>query len=167
MTCSTLDTEDGIIDLLARMRPRLKGILASFRIPAMEAEDLLQDACLSLIRNWTRIENPEAWLTKALYRLSYASATARRRAALQNLDSTDLETLPLVQKPAQERAELLWDLAALAVFLSHRQRLLLQLHYGFGMSWEEIAARLGSPSCSIRKSTHRAITRLRKAVREA
>jgi len=163
MTCSTLDSEEGIVDLLTRMAPRLKRLMASFRIPAAEAEDLVQDACLSLVRNWPRIECPEAWLTQALYRLCYASATSRRRARLQYLAGNFLEALAPMQRPAQERAELFWDLNTLAAFLSHRQRVVLQLRYGFGMSPEEIAVQLGYLPCSIRKSTSRALARLRKA----
>jgi RNA polymerase sigma factor (sigma-70 family) len=167
MSGSSLDSGEGIIDLLTRMRPQMKRIMASFQIPAAEAEDLVQDVCLSLLRNWTRIECPEAWLTQALYRMCYWSATRRRRAWLQYLDGNFLEALAPVQQPAQERAELFWDLATLAAFLSRRQQVLLQLRYGLGLSFEEIAARLGYCSCSIRKSTGRALARLRKAVREA
>ncbi|MFY9820220.1 MAG: sigma-70 family RNA polymerase sigma factor [Thermoanaerobaculia bacterium] len=163
MSCSSQDSEAGIIDLLTRMTPRLQRILASFQIPAAEAEDLVQDACLSLVRNWARIECPEAWLTQALYRLCHASAISRRRDRLQYLDGNFLEALAPVQRPAQERAELFWDLQTLAVFLSRRQQLVLQLRYGLGMSPDEIAAQLGYRSCSIRKSTSRALARLRKA----
>jgi RNA polymerase sigma factor (sigma-70 family) len=164
MSCSTLDSEEGIIDLLTRMTPRLKRIMASFRIPAAEAEDLMQDACLSLVRNGSRIECPDAWLAQALYRLCYASATSRRRARLQYLAGSFLEALAPVQRPAQERAELFWDLNTLAAFLSRRQQVLLQLRYGLGMTPDEIAAQLGCCSCSIGKSTSRALARLRKAV---
>lgn len=166
MSCRSQSSEEDIIDLLARMTPRLKRILASFRIPVAEAEDLVQDACLSLVRNWVRIECPEAWLAQALYRLCYASAISRRRARLQYLAANFLEALAPVQRPAQERAELFWDLNTLATFLSRRQQVLLQLRYGLGMSPEKIAAQLGYGSCSIRKSTSRALVRLRKAVRE-
>jgi RNA polymerase sigma factor (sigma-70 family) len=166
MICSSQDSEAGIVDLLTRMAPRLNRLMASFRIPAAEAEDLVQDACLSLVRNWPRIEYPEAWLTRALYRLCYASATSRRRAQLQYLAGNLLEALAPAQRPAQERAELFWDLNTLAAFLSRRQQAILQLRYGLGMSPEEIAVQLGYLPCSIRKSTSRAVARLRKAAQE-
>lgn len=163
MSCSTQDSEEGIVDLLTRMAPRLNRLMASFRIPAAETEDLVQDACLSLVRNWARIECPEAWLTQALYRLCYASANSRRRARLQYLAGNLLEALSPVERPAQERAELLWDLNTLAAFLSCRQQALLRLRYGLGMSPEEIAVQLGYLPCSVRKATSRALARLRKA----
>ncbi|HEX4962564.1 MAG TPA: sigma-70 family RNA polymerase sigma factor [Thermoanaerobaculia bacterium] len=160
MSCS----EEDIVEVLTRLTPRLKRIIASFRIPAAEAEDLVQDACLSLVRNWTRIECPEAWLTQALYRMCYASAISRRCARLEYFDGNFLEALAPLQRPAQERAELFWDLNTLAAFLSSRQKVFLQLRYGLGMSSEEIAARLGYCSVSVRKSTSRALARLRRAV---
>jgi len=157
------DAEQDIVDLLTRMTPRLKRILASFRVPAADAEDLLQEACLALVRSWRRIDCPEAWLRQTLYRICYLWATRRRRAWLQYLDGVFLEALAPAQRPAQERAELFWDVQALLAHLPRRCRILLQLRYGLGLSSEEIAARLGYRPESIRTLSARAVARLRHA----
>ena len=157
--------EQAIIDLLTRMKPRLQRIMASFRIPVSESEDLLQDACLSLIRHWRRIDSPEAWLAQTLYRMCYHSSIRRRRAWLHYLDSEILVAIAPAQQPEQERAELYSDLKALAALLPPRYRIILELRYGLGMSAEEIAVQLGYRAGTVRKLSGRALVRLRRAVR--
>jgi RNA polymerase sigma factor (sigma-70 family) len=165
MTCMAPDCEQGFVELVERMRPRLKRILASFRVPACDAEDLLQEAFLALVRSWGRIECPEAWLGQTLYRICCTYLTRRRNGRLQYLDGGSLEGYAPVQRPAQERAELYCDLKRLARLLPRRYQLLLELRYGLGMSSDEIAAQLGYRSSSVRKLSIRALTRLRIAVR--
>jgi RNA polymerase sigma factor (sigma-70 family) len=163
MQCAPLDFEQDIIDLLTRMTPRLRRITASFRIPAAETDDLLQEACLALVRHWTRIECPEAWLTRTLSQMCYVAVIRRRRAWLQYLEGDLLEALAPVQPPAQAQAELFWDLKTLAGVLPRRHRHLLLLRYGFGMSPAEVAAKLGYCRDSIRKISVRSLARLRHA----
>ena len=156
------DLEQTIAGLLTRLRPRVKWMLASFRIPAAEGEDLVQEAYLSLVLHWPRIVHPEAWLLGALYlRCGCYLRTHRRRQWLQYLDFPLLEAFAPAQGPAQARAELFWDLNTLGALLPPRHRLILQLRYGLGLSTEEIAVRLGYRPGSIRKLSLRAIARIR------
>jgi RNA polymerase sigma factor (sigma-70 family) len=159
--------EPEIIDLLTRMKPRLRRIMASFRIPMPESEDLLQDACLALVRHWQRIDCPEAWLAQTLSRLCCHASLRRRRAWLHYFDGAILEAIAPAQRPEQERAELYSDLKTLAVLLPTRHRLILWLRYGLGMSTEEIAIQLGSRAGTVRKHSARALARLRRAVQGA
>src|SRR5207302_405943 len=134
-------------------------------IPVPESEDLLQEACLSLVRHWRRIDCPEAWLAQTLYRMCYHSSIRRRRAWLHYLDGEILAAIAPAQRPEQERAELYSDLKTLAALLPARHRLILELRYGLGMSTEEIAAQLGYRAGTVRKLSARALVRLRQAVR--
>jgi RNA polymerase sigma factor (sigma-70 family) len=169
MSCSSTppgDLDRTIAGLLVRLRPQLKRMLARFRIPEIEGEDLLQEACLSLVRDWPRIENPEAWIMGTFYRQCCVYCRRkRRRQWLQYLDLQLLEAFAQVQRAPQERAELLWDLATSCAFLPRRLRLLLELRYGFGMSAEEIAVQLGYRPSSIRKLSARALAQARRAAR--
>jgi len=146
------------------MESRLKRIVGSFRIASSEAEDLVQNACLALVRHWSRIDSPEAWLAQTLYKMCYRYSILKRCARLHYLDGEILEAIAPVQRPKQERAELYLDLKALAALLQPRYRVILQLRYGLGMSAEEISDRLGYLPGTVRKLSTRAIDRLRRAV---
>jgi DNA-directed RNA polymerase specialized sigma24 family protein len=52
--------------LLQKARPRVKVLLARYRIPIPEQEAMVQEALLSLSENWSRIRDPEAWLMGSL-----------------------------------------------------------------------------------------------------
>jgi RNA polymerase sigma-70 factor (ECF subfamily) len=160
------DGEQAMTELFTRVGPRLERIVAHFRIPAAEAEDLLQEVWLSAVRHWERLENPEAWLSRAFYLICCAHCGRRKkRQRLHYMDVPLLETLAPAEKPAQERTELLRDLSTLAAFLSQRDRLLLQLRYVLGLSCAETAIRLGCRPGSVRKLSARALARMRQGVR--
>src|SRR6185295_5559990 len=53
---------ESLDQLLRRLRPRLKQVLGRYRVPAHDAEDLVQEALISTIQKWDVIQDPEAWL---------------------------------------------------------------------------------------------------------
>ncbi|HWN44662.1 MAG TPA: sigma-70 family RNA polymerase sigma factor [Thermoanaerobaculia bacterium] len=153
-----------LADLVARAGPRLKRIAARFCIPADEAEDLLQDAWLATVREWEQLENPEAWLTRTVFFLCCIHFRKRRRRQwLQLMDGCLLEALAPLRRPPQERADLIRDLIAVCALLSQRERLLLHLRYGLGLTGAETAERLGCRPASVGKLTERAVARARQA----
>ena len=161
----TPDAEQGLTDLFTLAGPRLKRIAARFRIPACEAEDLLQDALLATFRNWERLENPEAWFTRTLFLMCCVHFRKwRRRQWLQLMDGHLLEALAPLRRPPQERADLVRDLIAVCALLSQRDRLLLHLRYGLGLTGEETAARIGCRPASVGKLAARAVARARQAI---
>ena len=155
---------EDLADLVVRAGPRLKRIAARFRIPANEAEDLLQDAWLFAVREWERLENPEAWLIRTVFFLCCIHLRKqRRRRWLQLMDGHLLESLAPLLRPPQERAGLMLDLLAVCALLSRRERLLLYLRYGLGLTGAETAARLGCRPASVGKLTERAVAKARQA----
>ncbi len=48
--------------LLLELRPRILRIVARLGIPSAEAEVLLRESVLALVRDWRQIESPPTWL---------------------------------------------------------------------------------------------------------
>lgn len=151
-----------IEDLLRRLRPRLKHVLASFRIPYADAEDLLQDVLVAAFCKWDSIHNKDAWLVGALRNTCAVYWKRQRRNRIDGVEIEMLETLSEPLPPAQERNELLWDLDAAAASLCRRHLTVLRLRFGLGLSTDEIAQRTGYNHSSIRKLTCRSVARLQR-----
>jgi RNA polymerase sigma factor (sigma-70 family) len=151
---------ESIDELLLRIRPRLKQVLGRYRIPAHDAEDLVQEALVSTIQKWHEIQDPQAWLVVTL-RNRCIVYWRKRRASLYN--SVDMVLLELLSEPVvapQERAELLWDLNNLLEELPPRCRKLLRLRYGLGYDSSEVAERMGYHPSSVRKVARRCMAAL-------
>ena len=149
-------------ELLEGLRPRIRRVFTSYRIPPQDCEDLLQEALLAAFLSWSTIYNKEAWLLVTLrHKCSIYWRTLRNRR-LQAVDPEFLEDLAGAEPAPQERAELLWDLDRLLALLSGRHRELMRLRFGLGLTPEEIAERLGYNSSSVRKLSCRSLTRLQK-----
>jgi RNA polymerase sigma factor (sigma-70 family) len=149
-------------DLLLRLRPRLRQVLASFRVPLDDAEDLLQDVLVAAFCKWDSIHCKEAWLIGALRNTCAVYWKRRRRNRVDGVETEILESLSEPLPPAQVRDELRWDLDAAAVSLCRRHRKVLWLRFGLGYSTAEIAACTGYNHSSIRKLTCRSVARLQR-----
>jgi RNA polymerase sigma factor (sigma-70 family) len=153
---------ESLIEILQRMRPRIKRLLKGYDIPYVDAEDLLQETILEALRKWDTIRHMEAWLLGTL-RFKCSNYWKRQRnERVQAMDLDDLEDLSEPQPPAQEREEILIDLRHLARSLGKRHRAVLWLRFGLGLSTEEVAERLGYCPSSIRKLTGRSMARLQR-----
>lgn len=151
-------------ELLPRVRPRLKQILARYRVPPHDAEDLLQEAFIATYRKWETIQDPEAWLLITL-RNRCVIYWRKRRASLYN--AVDMAILDLLAEPVaapQEREELHWDLEHLLRGLSARCRELLHLRYKLGYDSREIAEAMGYHQSSVRKVSRRCVSALTHAL---
>src|SRR5947199_1593934 len=106
---------DAITGVLEFLTPRLRRLLARYQIPAMEGEDLLQDALLATLSQWDQIENKEGWLLMTMRNL--CSAYSRKRRCWARLvHTTDTETLQALADaltPPQARREVIRDLKRL------------------------------------------------------
>ncbi|MDP9122184.1 MAG: sigma-70 family RNA polymerase sigma factor [Acidobacteriota bacterium] len=156
------DTAASFEEVLRRLRPRLKAILAGYAIPLEDAEDILQEVLLAAFCKWDSIEMKDAWLAGTL-RNQCSFYWRRRRASLfKPVDLGVLEALAVPLPPPQERAEQVWDLETLTADLSSRHREMLRLYFGLGLSSEEVADRLGYCPASVRKLTGRCVARMQK-----
>jgi RNA polymerase sigma factor (sigma-70 family) len=147
-------------EILERMEPRLKRVLSRYRIPAQDAEDLLQETLLIMISKAGSIRNPEPWLLATLANRCRIYWRKQRSRLWDLVDSAILELLADVEAPPQERAELRCDLGALLANLPDRCRSVLRLRYGLGCSAAEAAERMGYRTSSLRKVTRRCLAAL-------
>jgi RNA polymerase sigma factor (sigma-70 family) len=152
--------EPSLEDILARMEPRLKRILARYKIPAQDADDLLQETFLILITKAGTVRNVDAWLLATLANRCIIYWRKHRSRLWDLVDTTILELLSDTETPPQEHTELRCDLDALLSALPDRCRSVLRLRYGFGCSTAETAEKMGYCKSSIRKVTRRCLAAL-------
>lgn len=154
-------------DFLKKIEPKLKRVLSLYRIPGDDAEDVLQQALLTLLYQWDRVREPECWLLGTLRRHCMMYWRTHRRRFCSAVDSTLLEWLSEPVAPPQERADLLSDLESLIGRLPTRCRSLLLLRFQLGYEPVEIAQRLGYQPSSIGKVTTRCLEALGRKLVEA
>lgn len=152
--------EPSLEEILDRMQPRLKRILARYRIPPQDAEDLLQETFLIMVSKWGSIRNPDAWLLATLSNRCIIYWRKHRSRLWDLVDTAILELLAEAEAPAQESSNLRFDLDSLLSALPDRCRSILRLRYGLGCSTAEAAERTGYCKSSIRKVTRRCLAAL-------
>ena len=147
-------------EFLKAVEPKLKRLLARYRIPKEDAEDVLQQALLALLYQWERVRNPESWLFGTVKRHCLMYWRARRRRIFSAVETTVLEWLSEPIAPSQERADLLADLESLIERLPPRCRSLIRLRFKLGYEPPEVARQLGYRASSIGKITKRCLSAL-------
>lgn len=151
-------------DFLQAIRPRLKRLIFSYRIPPEDAEDVLQQALLALLYQWDRVQDPEAWMFGTLKRHCLMYWRKHRRQLYSAVDTTILEFLSQPVDPPQERADLLNDLRSALGRIPLRCRSLLEMRFQLGYETAEIARRLGYRHSSIGKITTRCLAALSREI---
>jgi RNA polymerase sigma factor (sigma-70 family) len=160
----SLDAADRAVvldDFLGAVRPKLNSTLASFKVPVIDAEDLVQDALLTLLEHDPNaIHNPEAWLVGTLKnKIRRYWRRQKRHQQLLVLLSRDAATS---DPPRQEHLGLVRDLVALTAHLPPRSLMALWLRYGLGRKPREVARVLRCRPDSVRKLTRRALVLVRR-----
>jgi RNA polymerase sigma factor (sigma-70 family) len=156
-----------LAELLEAVRPRLKQVLRTYDIPFQDAEDLLQETFLELLRKSDTVRHRDAWLVGTLRFKCSNYWRSRRAGRVQAFDLPELAEMSPPQAPEQERTEVLHDLRRLVRGLDDRHRAILYLRFGLGLSTAEVAERLGYCASSIRKLSLRSLARLQRWAREA
>jgi RNA polymerase sigma factor (sigma-70 family) len=152
-----------IHELLAAARPKLRRMLANFRVPLEDAEDVLHDALVALLRTWEQLDgvaNREAWLlgTLRITIFQYWRARTRERRFLEQLS----HELAASESAPQERQDSARDLEALTADLTERDFQILWVRYGLCLPPREAAELLGCRPDSVRKLCRRALERVRR-----
>jgi RNA polymerase sigma-70 factor (ECF subfamily) len=153
--------------LLRDVQPKLTQILGRYRIPAQDADDVLQETFLTLIHKWDVVRNPEAWLVVTLRNRCLIYWRNQRKHLFQAVDTAILEMLSEPVAPRQKTTELRYDLDRLINRLPSRCRSLLRLRYSLGCSSAEMAERMGYQQSSIRKVTSRCLASLTRELLQA
>jgi RNA polymerase sigma factor (sigma-70 family) len=154
-------SEAAISDLIAHLTPQLRKVFSRYRVPLEDADDILQEAVLAVLRKWHSIEKKDAWLMSTVRQMCCEYWKAIFRSPLQAAEPAMLEIHGGAVAPPQERRDLFADLAALSAKLPQRQRQQLFMHYRLGMGESEIARVVGSRKEAVRKDCHRAVTRMK------
>ena len=139
-----------------------------------EAEDLVQETYLRLLRAHHRqgdaIGNPEAYLYTVALNLAREQAVRRRQSPLPIEELENFTTLLATEESAEdaaERAERRQRLQVLLGGLPERTRAVLVMQYRDGLSYKQIAERLGVSPHMIKKHVVRGLSICRRALADA
>lgn len=160
LTPEPTENVESFEDFLKAVEPKLKRLLAVYRIPSEDAEDVLQQALLALLFRWERVRDPESWLFGTVKRHCLMYWRTHKRRIYSAVDSTILEWLSEPIAPSQEKADLLCDLESLINQLPPRCRSILRLRFKLGYEPPEVARMLGYRESSIGKVTTRCLAAL-------
>ena len=155
--------DDVLPALCARLRSRFGGVLYRHRIPAEDAEDLVQTVLLLAVAKWDNIRDPEAWLIGTLRKRCILYWRTRRSHMEYTRPFEELDRECGVE-PDPTRRDRFADLGKVWHLLPLTQRKLLVLRFQEGMSPREAAQAVGLAYTSVRKITNRAFERLREAL---
>jgi len=148
--------------VLRTLRPRLGAILASFRIPPQDADDLLNNVLIQYVHKRELIRTPEAWLPGALRKECLMFRRTRSRSFTAAVDTALLDTMnPAADsEPPQERALMRRTLRRWISSLNERCRSILHLRYYLGYETSEVAEEMGYSPASVDKVTRRCLDAL-------
>ena len=148
--------------LLESTRSGLGALRASFRVAPHDFEDLVQESLLALWRKRSQVENPEAWLIRALRLecLRYQRREIRQKQIA--VDGATLELWAGTEDGSEADLGLHFDLQRLVRRLPARQRALIHFRFELGLTSAEAARELGYQSASLKKTTTRCLHALRR-----
>jgi RNA polymerase sigma factor (sigma-70 family) len=154
--------DESLEQFLERMRYPLKLVLRKYDIPFQDAEDLVQDTFIEVIRKWGTLYNKEGWILGTLRFKCTKYWRGRRADPAEGMDLPAIDYLCRPLTPPQEKQDEVRDLHTLLRSLGKRHQQILWLRFALGFSPREVAAHLGYSTSSIRKLSLRARSRLRQ-----
>ncbi len=147
-----MEVDGALVDVCRREYPRLVGLLALRVGDRHVAEELAQDALVQLCRHWSRIELPQAWLTRVA--LNAATSWWRRKVAERKAYRRH-GTGPDEVRPTDPADAVAVRQAVSS--LPRRQQTVLVLRYYEDLSVAETAAVMGCAEGTVKSLTHRAL----------
>lgn len=156
--------------MFAKHGPALRGFFVR-RGAKDEAEDLVQETYLRLLRahecQGDAIANPEAYLFTVALNLAREQAVRRRRSLLPIEELENITTLLADEESvedAAERAQRRQRLQTLLRTLPERTRAVLVMQYRDGLSYKQIAERMGVSPHMVKKHVVRGLSVCRRAL---
>jgi RNA polymerase sigma factor (sigma-70 family) len=149
---------------LDALRGLIKAVLRSYCIPPADAEDVMQEVFLVVVRMWESIKNFEAFVigvTRNQCR-RWVKRHLRERSVLTPLIE-DFEAAAI--EPPQQSVERAVRLQEVLAPLRPKERQALRLR-SFGLTREQIGAALGLATASVGNLYVRAMRRIRELERE-
>lgn len=154
---ATRDPSGEVVRHLEEVRPRLQSVLLRHRIPAQDAEDLLQQTFLTFVQQRSEIHSPQGWLLGTLRKNCLLYWRDRRRRLYEAVDATLLEWKAKPVEASQEQHLLREDVARAITRVHPRCQSLLVLRYSLGLEPRELALELSYSPSSISKITLRCL----------
>jgi len=146
------DTDDPTFDAVyGRLRPLLVQVAYLITGDAQEASDLVHDAFEAALPRWDQIDEPDAYLRRAVTNRSY-NATRNRARRAEKVNRAGRE-----QRDAEHEPEYLGDLIA---SLPPTQRAVVVLRFQLDLPYDEIARCLGLRPGSVGPTLNRALRAL-------
>ena len=168
MSSRTADrrADDSIVALYARLRGPLRRLFASYRLNAIETEDLTQEVFLRMVGPAAprTLHKPDAYvftLARNLVKDRARRLCTRAAASAISLDDVDIPSQLPGPEEAFECEERLEEAASVLESLRAETRLAFLLHRLHGASYASIAARLGVSISMVEKHIMGAISALR------
>lgn len=159
--------------MFAEQAPLLRGFFVR-RGANDEAEDLVQETYLRLLRahhsRGESIGNPEAYLFTVALNLAREQAVRRQRPVHSIEEMGSLSLLLAAEdcvEDAADRTQRHRRLQALLGTLPERTRAVLVMQYRDGLSYKQIAERLGVSPHMVKKHVVRGLSRCRQALSDA
>src|SRR5215475_1054711 len=125
-----------------------------------EGEDLLQAALERLLRNWGRVDDPEAYLRRTLYNL--AADDWRRRGRWRSKLPLVRDRYQAAPADATEAVDLGDALVRAMNQLPRHQRVVIVLRYWEQLSEAQTAELLGCSEGAVKSAASRGMRRLRE-----
>ena len=160
-------TDDSLRELLVRVRPRALWLLGRYRIPAADAEDLMQQTVLAFLIRHEEVREPEAWVLGTLRNQCLRFWRLRRQRAVEPLEESLGERLAAPEPAEHELADLRHDLELALARLPERCRTVLRHRYGLGFRATELAELLDRPAATVRKLASRCLRALARELEVA
>ena len=155
---------DTLLHLQAERGGELWGLARHLGLSPDEADDAVQETLLRLwaaLRDGARIERPEAWAFRSLYRLAMDRHRWHRRVRLL---TERLGAQPQRRSTVDHADRMaIWEAVE---GLPERQRLAIYLRYRADLPYEEIGSILGIAAPSARSHVSRALDALRVQIGE-
>jgi RNA polymerase sigma factor (sigma-70 family) len=153
--------DEEIAECVRRARPRLMALFRGHRCSHEDAEDILQEALLVLVRRWPEVAEPEPFLLGVVRRQMLNHLRRQRNHREVSVDEAELVARDSGES-CHARAECRHDVAALLATLPERGGRIVELRYGEELSSQEIAEEMSYSVGSVRKIATRHLSRLRR-----
>jgi RNA polymerase sigma-70 factor (sigma-E family) len=152
---SVRDHDEAFVDLYEKRWPLLVR-LATLLVDRVEvAEELVQDAFAATYRDWTRLDEPAAYVRTAV--VNRARSELRRRDARRRRPAETLPSEPIQDPPGDPLRDAITR-------LPERQRTVVVLRFYEDLPLGEIAALMGIRTGTVKSQLHRALATLRKEI---
>ncbi|MDP2011855.1 MAG: RNA polymerase sigma factor [Phenylobacterium sp.] len=150
--------------IIVRWTPRLRRHAGRLLFSTDQAHDVVQDAWLGIARGLPRLDDPARFGGWAYAIVTRRCIDVMRRGSRDRRVAAEAASELLTHSAGVDglaRMDSRLDLASAIARLPIDQRLMISLHYGEGLSVEEIAAAHGLPGGTVKSRLHAARDYLR------